>query len=176
MLKSFVKTKLFILQYNFKNLLDWIFGEKHRGGKLKDILNGKITSEMIKKSVFYEKYFIEERITNLGLIEEILDSCNAVFRINQKEYNKYTRIYADYLCEYKKADEEIEYLYLFLIRDMYSSMEDVYRCCSFFKQHEVDYKRGTIETKLLLIEKIISVDKENEYFVEKFRHPKFLKT
>lgn len=158
----------------FQHLTDITYTSKNRERIYKDILNGKITYKLIRKSVFYEEYFIEERIRYMERLEEMLDSCRFHFLINHNEYIKYTRIYADYLCEYELPELKQEYLYFFTIKCKYSKIENEYRGCSFFKKHDIDYRRGTSETKLLLNEKITNIGKETENVKEIYRHPKYL--
>lgn len=158
-----------------QHLTDITFPSKNKERVYKEILNRKITCEMISKSIFYKRYFIEERLRYLKRLEEMLDSSQFLFLINHREYKKYTKICADYLCQYFLPDGEQECLYFFIVKHICSQLENECAGCSFFKKHEIDYTRGTSETKLLLNEKI--VDFENGKTIkELYRHPQFLQT
>ena len=158
-----------------QHLTDLTFPSKNKERIYKEILQKNITIETLKKSVFYDEYYIEERITNLEKLEEMLDSCQFVFLINHNEYIKYTRIYADYLCEHILSENEKGKLYFFVVKMRNPSIEDECRGCSFFKKHEKDYRKGTSGTKLLLNQKYIDRDKETEQKIELFRHPNYEK-
>lgn len=120
-----------------------------------------ITEELIKKSVFYEAYRIEERIQYLKYLESMLDSSKVMFAINLKEYIKYTRIKADYLCEYDM--DEMQCLYLFMVKEKQAKDAKQYKPCSFFKKGDKDYRRGTANTTILL-----NTKKENWMMVALF--------
>lgn len=153
-----------------QHLTDIKFSSKNRERVYKDIMSGKITEEFLKKSIFYEKYFIEERITYLTRLEEMLDSCNVLFLINHKEYMQYTRIFADYLCEYMLPENNAGCLYFFAVKIGLPNGENICHGCSFFKKHDIDYRRGTSEAKLLLNEKVINVGTDMEKVVKLYKH------
>lgn len=159
-----------------QHLTDLTYSSKNKERIYKDILEKKLTVEHIKKSVFYEKWYIEERIIFLPRLEEILDSCQFLFRINPKEYIKYTTIYADYLCKYILPEDIESHLYFFSVKAASSHIEDEYRGCSFFKGHEIDYTRGTSETKLLLNVKLSNVKPGMFEQKELFRHQNYTET
>lgn len=50
-----------------------------------------------------------------------------------------------------------------------------YECkgCFLFKKHEIDYRRGTSETILLLNQKIVDIGKETEHTHELYSYPKY---
>lgn len=154
-----------------QHLTDITFTSHNKERIYKDILSGKIGNDLIAKSVFYEKYFIKERIILLDKLEEMLDACDVLFKINYNQYIRYTRIRADYLCEYKMKDISDDCIYLFLIKYV---MND-YKCCSFFKKHNVDFTKGTSQMKLLYNEKIINPGKENEKRVKLFQHKNYIR-
>lgn len=156
-----------------QHLTDITFPSKNKERIYKEILSGNINIETLKKSIFYGEYYIEERITNLEKIEEMLDDCQFVFLINHNEYIKYTRIYADYLCEHILTEGEKGILYFFVVKMRNSLLENECRGCSFFKKHEKDYRKGTSGTKLLLNQKYIDRGKGTEQKIELFRHPKY---
>lgn len=166
---KFTKDSFFHL-IGLQHLTDITFTSHNKERVYKDILAGRISNAIIKKSVFYEKYFIKERIIYLEKIEEMLDSCNLLFKINYNEYIKYTRIRADYLCEYKLPENVDVCLYLFLIKSM---IED-YMGCSFFRKHNIDFTKGTSEMKLLFNEKVINCGKENEERIKLFQHKNYI--
>lgn len=158
-----------------QHLTDITFPSKNKERIYKEILHGNITIDMLKKSVFYDEYYIQERLTNLEKLEKMLDSCQFVFLINHNEYIKYTKIYADYLCEHILTEDETEKLYFFVVKIKNCLIENECRGCSFFKKHEKDYRKGTSGTKLLLNQKYIDRGKETEQKIELFRHHKYEK-
>ena len=158
------KNKKYILNLRFKradffhlaglqHLTDITFSTKNKERIFKEILSKRISNEVLKKSVFYEKFCIEERIVNLKRLEEMLDSSQFLFLINHKEYLKYTKIYADYLCEYFLPENQNECLYFFTVKVLSTTVLNEVAGCSFFKKHDVDYTKGAAETKLLLNQK-----------------------
>lgn len=157
-----------------QHLTDITFSSKNKERVYKDILKGKVTENQIKKSIFYEKYYIFERIIYLKRLEEMLDSNKCVFLINQKEYIKYTKIIANYLCEYHLPETQNESLYLFSIKSNNPKLKNECLGCSFFKKHSIDYTKGTSETKLLLNTKITNIGNVNEKRVELFRRPNYV--
>ena len=178
------KCKIYILNLRFKkadffhlaglqHLTDITFSSKNKERIFKNILSRKISNEMLKKSVFYEKFCIEERIANLKRLEEMLDSNQFMFLINHKEYLKYTKIYADYLCEYFLPENQKECLYFFTVKVLNPVILNEVAGCSFFKKHEIDYTKGTSETKLLLNQKLLNYGTSQEKCIELYRHPKY---
>lgn len=136
-----------------QHLTDITFPSRNKERIYKEILNKRIGINLLQKSVFYDEYFIQERLSNFCHIEEMLDSNAVTYLINKNNYARYTNIRADYLCE-RKFLEEI--LYLFIVRELKESKDEKCRCCSFFKKHgnKSDYTTGTSKTTTLLIEKI----------------------
>lgn len=159
-----------------QHLTDITYTSKNKERIYKDILARKITYETISKSVFYEEYFVEERITYLKRLEEMLDSCQFMFLINHKEYIKFTRIYADYLCKYVLPEDKQVILYFFTVKVKSSRIKNEFKGCSFFKKHDIDYTRGASETKLLLNKKLFDIRSDSALGIELFRHPKYVET
>lgn len=156
-----------------QHLEDITFPSKNKERIYKEILNKNLTYNTIKKSVFFEEYFIEERLFFLNRLKELVEGCNLLFLIHPTEYIKYTKIFAHYLCEYQLPEDSSCILYLFLIKNNFPKVEFECKCCSFFKKHEIDFRKGTSETKLLLVQKYIYVDTENEIIQELFRNPSY---
>lgn len=48
-------------------------------------------------------------------------------------------------------------------------------CCSFFQKEKVDFTKGTISTKVLLLKKIIHMGKENEMCQTVYMNPVYVK-
>ena len=178
------KCKMYILNLRFKrsdffhltglqHLTDITFPTSNKERIFKEILNKRIGNELIKKSVFYETYRIEERIINLKRLEEMLDSNQFMFLINHKEYLKFTKIYADYLCEYFFPENQNECLYFFIVKVLKPMVQNEVVGCSFFKKHLIDYTVGASETKLLLNRKSIGYGTENEKIIELYKHPNY---
>lgn len=117
---------------------------RDRGKIFDEIVAGKITTEHIESSDFYEK--ISERIHFLPLLESILDSNETVFKYNRKA-NVYSMIEADYLMKNRKEDRN---LYLFLS----NSEKDRYYCRSFFPEGTMDYTKNQASWTLLYKKKI----------------------
>lgn len=155
-----------------QHLTDITFSSKNKERIFKDILAGKITEETIKKSVFYEKEFVNERLQYLDLLQTMLESNSVVFRINPKDYARYTKIKANYLFTYTHLD--IHELYFFsFIETRNPRFEDECKGCSFFKKHEVDFTQGTSKSTTLLINKILNYRKKEETTIEIYRNPSY---
>ena len=157
------------LQY----LADITFSSKIKERTYNEILEQKITIDDIKKSVFFEEFFIEERLSYLKHLEEMLDNCKLIFLINPREYREYTNIRADYLCEYVLQDNPEDILYFFLTKDLWSKTDNVCVGCSFFKKHDRNYRKGTAQATLLLAEKIVNMDTSEEVLIEIYRNPAY---
>lgn len=155
-----------------QHLTDLSFPTQNKERIYKDILKRKITIDTIKKSFFYEKFYVEERILHLHYLEKMLDQNQFSFLIHHNEYAKYTTIYADYLFEWHDADTE-DCFYFFVVHR--SLEKSHYECsgCSFFKKHNKDYRLGTSETKLLLNQKIWNIKSDKMIMKELYRHPRY---
>lgn len=135
-----------------QHLTDITFPSKNKERIYKEILSQKLTMDDIRKSVFFDKWFIEERLQSFHFLEEMIDSNSITYLINAKRYITYTKIKADYLCEHL-IDRSI--LYLFLVMEQYHpKFKNECKGCSLFRKHEYDYTIGTARTTTLLIEKI----------------------
>jgi hypothetical protein len=155
-----------------QHLTDVTFPTQNRERIFKDILSKKINIGTIRNSVFYKECDVETRITNLYRLEDMLDSSKMLFYINHKEYMKYTRIVADYLCEF--VDTAGVY-YFFMIKSKYPKVDFEYGGCSFFKKGVTDFRVGTAETKILLNEKIVDIGTNNERIIELYRNSNYEK-
>lgn len=124
------------------------------------ILNHELTIEDIQKSVFYVKYDIEDRLSSLHLLCEIIESADAKYLINQNLYRTYTTIIADYLMEYQK-ESEVFYLFCFAVRQNPIFVNECI-CRSFFRKNKTDFCRGTMVAKVLLIQRIMNMGTEVE--------------
>lgn len=144
-----------------QHLTDITFPSTNKERIYKEILNGNISINDIKKSIFYDKWFIEERLENLYILQKMFDSNSITYLIHSKRYVTYTRIRADYLCEYKMEDGII---YFFSVIERKSpKFKGECKGCSFFKKHNTDYTNGTSKTTTLLIEKYINDNVEIVY-------------
>ena len=149
-----------------QHLEDITFPSKNKERIYKQILEGKFTIDDINISVFYDEYFIEERLLNFKFLKKMIESNSFYYLINSREYIRYTKIKADYLCEHKQQQNV---LYLFLvIEKLYPKFKNECKGCSFFTKHDCDYSVGTSKTTTLLIEKI---EKENNTIM--FRNPSY---
>lgn len=150
-----------------QHLEDLTFPSTNKERIFKEILNKNFTIEDAKKSIHYEEYFIEERVTNLKHLKSMIESNAVYYRINKKKYIQYTKIFADYLCEHHKSEK---ILYLFLVMEnSFSALENEAKGCSFFVKHRYDYTNGTAKTTTLLIEKY---EDEKEEII--FRNPTYI--
>ena len=134
-----------------QHLTDITFPSTNKERIYKEIKSGNLTMKDIRKSVFFDKWFIEERLQNFQFLDEMIDSNSITYLINAKRYITYTDIKADYLCEHF-LDNEV--LYLFLVKERCPKFENECKGCSFFRKHGYDYTIGTAKTSTLLIEKI----------------------
>lgn len=144
-----------------QHLKDITFPSTNKERIYKEILKGQITIEDIKKSVFYEEWFIEERLSNLHLLQDMFNSNSITYLIHNKMYVKYTTIRADYLCV-QNTEQGIIYLFSVIERKSPRYVNEC-RGCSFFKKHDTDYTNGTSKTTTLLIEKHINDRIETVY-------------
>lgn len=137
----------------FQHLTDLQQLKSNKERIYKDILEGKLTYADITKSTHFDEWKIKERITYLYYLEEMLDHNNLTFLINIHEYVKYTKIKADYLFEYIFDVDTT--LYFFSVKNKFPKIENECTGCSFFKKHEMNYRKGASPTTLLYNEKII---------------------
>lgn len=157
------KGKAYILMLHFppesffhlaglQHLKDLTFPSKNKERIYKEIVGGNLTIEDVRKSVFFEEWFIEERLQNFQFLEQMIDSDSITYLINAKRYITYTEIKADYLCE-RIVNNDI--IYLFLVKERrYPKFKNECKGCSYFRKHDYDYTIGTAKTTTLLIEKI----------------------
>ena len=156
-----------------QHLEDLTFPSSNKERIFKDIIEGKLKIEDLKKSKNYDKWHVEERIGNLYLIEDILENNKVLYKINPRLYAQYTQIFADYLLEYK----DIDILYLFVVKERdYPKFENEHKGCSFFKKYHTDYTRGTAKTTLLLMNKIEHFNLEYETKTEIYRSASYKPT
>lgn len=116
---------------------------------------------------------IENRITNLGLIPDIIELGKAKYLINKNVYKTYTTIKADYLMEYN-IEQNIFYVFSLVVRNNPDFANECI-CCSFFQKERVDFTKGTMSTKVLLIEKIMYMGKENEMCQTVYKNPVYVR-
>lgn len=144
-----------------QHLTDLKFTSTNKERIFKDILSKKITNTYLMKSLKYEDWHIEERIKNLYLIENIIESNKVMYKINHNSYMRYTRIVTDFLLEYKISDFDIFYLFIVAEKN-FPRFEKEYKGCSFFKKYNTDYTIGTSKTTLLLLNKIRYFNTDSE--------------
>lgn len=155
-----------------QHLKDITFPSTNKERIFKEILSKKFTFKSISKSIFLKSNFIEERITNLHLLETMLDSNTITYLINRNEYIKYTNIKADYLFEYKDIGASVFYLFIFIQKLKPRFLNECIGC-SFFKKHDLDYTNGASKTTVLMISKIANYGSENESREIKYRNPAY---
>lgn len=155
-----------------QHLTDITFPSQNKERIFKDILAGKITEETIRKSVFYEKNFVNERLLYLGILQEMLESNSVVFLINPKDYARYTKIKADYLFTYKYLEMNELYFFSF-IETRNPRFENECKGCSFFKKHDVDFTKGTSKTTTLMINKVLNYRRKEEHVIEIFKNSSY---
>lgn len=142
---------------------------KGSGSKIfNDVLNDKITYDMISSSVFFERdeekdiIGVKERINSFLHIIELLDSNNIYFKYS-KNKNATSKIDAEYILENSYLEEII---YIFLDK---RDNSDSRFCRSFFPKNNKDYtfkqtKMALLykeKRNLLLNESIIQLNKLN---------------
>lgn len=156
-----------------QHLTDLTYPSKNKERIYKEIIDENLTYETISKSQYFEDFYIKERIEYLDYLESMLDSCELTFLINPKEYARYTKIKANFLFEHDFMLEEPMILYLFLVKE--SSPQTCNECkgCSFFKKHEIDFRRGASQTTVLLVEKYKNVDTVDQEGKVLFRNPSY---
>lgn len=119
-----------------QHLTDITYPSKSKERIYKEIIKGNLSYSAIKKSEFFEKFDIEERIKNLNKLENMLDSCELSFLINPREYTQYTRIKADYLFEKDYLNEEATKLYLFVVKELHPQIKNECKGCSFLESRK----------------------------------------
>lgn len=151
-----------------QKLKDTPYSKGARAKIFNDILNDKITYDMISSSVFFEIdkekdiIGVKERIDSFLHIIELLDSNNIYFKYSQNR-NATSKINAEYILETKYLEKII---YIFL--DKRNNSDNRF-CRSFFPKSIKDYTiRQTKMTllykekrNLLLDESIIQFNKLN---------------
>lgn len=155
-----------------QHLTDITFPSTNKERILKEILKKNLTYSSLQKSVFFEENFIEERISNLHLLEEMLDSNTVTYLINPKEYQKYSNIKADYVFEYINLELQIFYFFV-IIEKKFPHFTNECRGCSFFKKHKVDYTKGTARTTVLMITKFIRFNTIQQIKEIKYKNPTY---
>ncbi len=93
-------------------------------------------------------------------LEIMLDSCNFIFLINSHEYT--------FLLK------EIIILYLFVVKEAYPQINDECKGCSFFRKHDVDFRQGASKAAILLVEKFMNVDTNNQICKVLYRNPSYI--
>ena len=156
-----------------QHLTDLTYPSKNKERIYKEIVDGKLTYETISKSQYFEGFYIKERIEYLDYLENMLDSCELTFLVNPKEYAKYTKIKADFLFEHAVMLEGPMSLYLFLVKESSPQIHNECKGCSFFKKHEIDFRRGASKTTVLLVEKYKNVDTVDQEGKVLFRNPSY---
>lgn len=144
-----------------QHLTDITFPSTNKERLYKEIHEGRLSLADIQHSIYYHKWFIEERMQCVSRIAELIESNAMVYLINNKEYIRYTNIKADFLCV-GTVDGETIYLYL-VYEYWYRKFDHEYKCCSMFKKHKDDYTRMTSKTTTLLVEKITDSKTEEIY-------------
>lgn len=134
-----------------QHLTDLTYPSTNKERIYKEILKKNFTEEDIRKSIFYEKWFVEERLNSFIYLKDMIEGDSITYLINAKRYIAYIAIKADYLCEHKVS---LDILYLFLVMERYHPIfKNECKGCSYFKRHDYDYTIGTSKTTTLLIEK-----------------------
>lgn len=151
-----------------QHLTDLTFPSTNKERIYKEILEKNLTVNDIEKSIFYNKWFVEERLNSFGYLKDMIEGDTITYLINAKRYIAYTSIKADYLCEHKVSPD---ILYLFLVMEKYHPIfKNECKGCSFFRKHDYDYTVGTSKTTTLLIEK----EEKGENKVAIFRNPAYV--
>lgn len=131
-----------------------------------DIFDGKITSELCKKSTHYSE--IDERIALIENLENFLDSNKTIFKFNNLT-NTFSLIEADYIL---KNSDTYKNMYVFISKEGKNS--NTYFCRSAFPRDksERDYAIGHTSYTLLYKEKIDLLTNERQVL---YTHPSYKK-
>jgi hypothetical protein len=156
-----------------QHLTDLTYPSKNKERIYKEIIGENLTYGTISKSQYFEEFYIKERIEYLDCLENMLDSCELIFLINPKEYAKHTKIKANFLFEHDFMLNEPITLYLFLVKKTSPKICNECKGCSFFRKHEIDFRRGTSQTTILLVEKYKNVDTIDQEGEVLFRNPSY---
>lgn len=150
-------TEAFFHLVGLQHLNDLTFPSKNKERIFKYILDNTITQQYLKKSSYYIDSKVEDRI-NLSLdLEKMIDQIPKYYRINIKEYSKYTDIKSDYLSILESLDELSAEIYYFLVHNYTKTLPSRFVSCSLFRKTDKDYTKGTSKTTLLLLEKITDI-------------------
>lgn len=149
-----------------QHLEDITFPSTNKERIYKEILKQRFTIKDIESSVFFKKWFIEERLENFKLLQSMIESNSFYYKINTSKYIQYTSIKADYLCEHI---HELNTIYLFIVMARCPKFENECKGCSLFTKHDYDYTNGTAKTTTLLIEK-----EENNETELIYRNPSYI--
>lgn len=134
-----------------QHLEDLTFPSTNKERIYKEILNKKFKVNDIQRSIFYEQCYIEERLLNFRYLRKMIEANALYYLINVKKYIQYTKIRADYLCEFREIEN---ILYLFIVKETINPrFENECKGCSFFTKHRYDYSIGASKTTTLLIER-----------------------
>lgn len=126
------------LQY----LKDFVILKRDRGDIFDDIIEGRITAELLESSIFYPQ--IRSRIKYLPSLETIFDSNETIFKYNQNRAG-YSMIKAEYLLK-TPIDEETVFVFID------KNNQGNYFCRSLFMQEERDFSLH--QTKWTLLKKV----------------------
>ena len=74
-----------------QHLTDITFPSKNKERIYKEILKHNLTLQDIQKSIFFDDYYIEERLNDFMFLEQLLDSNSVTYLINNKRYIQYTK-------------------------------------------------------------------------------------
>ena len=85
-----------------QHLKDITFPSTNKERIYKEILSKNFTIDDINTSVFYDKWFVEERLSDFKFLQDMIESNSFYYKINARRYIQYTDIKADYLCEHKR--------------------------------------------------------------------------
>ena len=175
------KTYNFILHFppesffhlvGMQHLVDLTFSSKNKERIFKDILKHDIDMEFLKKSFYYDKWHIDDRIDNLYLLETMLEGQDSLtYKINQNDYKRFSTITADYLIQY--TCENIFYLFVVKQKESDDTFDDEHRACSFFKKYDKDYTQHTMKSTLLTLSKISNFRDQDQIEEEIYRNPAY---
>ena len=127
-------------------LKDVLNGNLATGKLFDECLTGKISFETISKSKFFSK--LGNRFEYFADLEKMLDSNEMVFKCNNPNMAKFSKIIADF--ELKNVYEELIF-YLFIEKRKQSQKS---YCKSFIQESKIDYTYGQTKMTLLYKDKI----------------------
>ena len=75
-----------------QHLTDLTYPSTNKERIYKEILKKKFTVKDIEKSIFYSRWFVEERLNSFNYLKDMIEGDSITYLINAKRYIAYTTI------------------------------------------------------------------------------------